>query len=1257
MKLLSKTGEFDDKVQKMKFYEIFLRTITSNKLIPVLSNKYMSLDEKPAFYKENFAEILKVASGVFPNLAHYTDDKEVLSLMDDLGHFIYKSDIFVDKINRVSKYLSTNDRADLVILIANNYKAYFNGIKPSQMPSIFIGPKGGVINSKIRSLLPPERSKFQLPEDMKITFISQELFSILKHKTNIKNSGVLADKLNCFNIQAYSFDNVISKIVSTMNKKIRKSPRRAAELIPKMVQSIFQIYLQDTESDRKFPDVTILLLTRSGHVNDAKNLYFGDGYPGGGIMEALYAGIDESVFIAKREELGFDEQDDETVEEFLKWIGVAQYPRIEKKKLKGPELDNEYEDYVFRNLKYPYKTSHGELYLSYEELRKDITSYQSDIYVDSIKELDDILNKAGFEDILTWLYYDNNLRNIIETGFESPGSSYGIWFQYKQQLRKPKPSETVSYLLWKLGEAEWVKTKSGRKVKPNICCLSKTLIDMSPLIEVPAFNIKYDTMSGSKIKYGDLEHVLTKLGASKDFSALSIETIYAILSNLEKVDHEGKKAGTIYRHILEGKPKEWASSLVNHPSRIAFAEHGKMLSRLGNKLSYFPVKDVFYVDNISFCKEIIDRFPLAQIGRRSGKDRVREIFAVKPLEDIRFSLLAEPDLHSLNSSFAKAFESFKPYILVFRLHKATFSAELNYTKRLKVSLCKTVSASYQFNDIDEKIKLNPYEHIKVGSVVYLLLDHSKEYSTIEDLKSDDIFCECLAEIISEVLKVGENYKDYYILFGKSIEERNLYIQRFLDDSELENLKLVKEQFYNLSDKQKNFWQCLLEAKGISTDLKEIIDENKLIEYLKKELLIENTLLKKIYENIYYDDYSSSSNLPYFKHLFKMVNISITTFNQHSPEQIDFTTYFDSEIMSEKYRLQKQYKSFVYNHLKSETIKNKEKFIDYVHGYENLSTTKYNINNELTLDKERYFNMLFDNPSFNDLKLSFRDLLQQDKIALDSIYNKNSKHFEKKLNETGSAYAEDIESFFNDKRNKSLLYFGESGELISRFEKLYSRPPSEGGGGQPIITKKKTIRINGKEEEYEEDQYEFLLRNIDEDLHINTYEIIPHEPQKPNESAKKGTNKGSGSDGGGGARKNAKEIGLLGEYYVYKTLIKIYSFEKVFWVSEYAKTANINPEGSDMIGYDLSYLDEYDRVHYVEVKSSKDDDYLFSISNAEIKFGERHGSDYEVILVLNVLDHNRTIRNIGNIFDYKADESFNSNDKFIVETDGFKIRFQ
>lgn len=382
---------------------------------------------------------------------------------------------------------------------------------------------------------------------------------------------------------------------------------------------------------------------------------------------------------------------------------------------------------------------------------------------------------------------------------------------------------------------------------------------MSPLIEIPAYNIKDEIFKHHNIQSEDIDHLLTKLlGASRDFAALPTETIYAILSKLESADPEGKKARAIYRQIIESKP-EWTKDVVNNEARRDFVERGKLLAQTDGKLGYFPVKEVYYVDNVTFCKEIMHKFPIAQIKSRSGKEQVWEIFGAKPLEDIRFSLASDPQLHSLNTQFARAFENFKPYILVFRLQKPNLTTELNQLKRLKIVLCTAISATYQLDDIESKLPLNPYEYIPVENSVYLLLDPTKEYKSITDLKKDFRFCESLAELITEILKVSENLKDYWVLFEKDNRDRDILIQRYMDDPGLENLKRARGLFHNLSNLQKDFWQCVLQARGSDKDLSEIADEKDLVEFLARELNLEEAFLQEIYEEIYYEDEDCESN--------------------------------------------------------------------------------------------------------------------------------------------------------------------------------------------------------------------------------------------------------------------------------------------------------------------------------------------------------------------------------------------------------------
>lgn len=394
MKLLAKKGDFDDKVEKMKFYHKLIEKMKLQKLIPVISNKYMAANENPFYYETNYAEILKQFPKIFEELALHTHDPDVRKLIADLEIKKYTPQQFIKRLNKISNQLTTDDRAELILMVAQNYINYFMPITKRKMPNLFIDEGGNVIDSNTQALTPPERAKFQLPGNVIITFISSELFQFLKNKSTAKTGRSLAEKLKCFNIQEYRFDSVIRRIVTSTKRYIRKNTGNEEDHIKNMLRSLFMIFKDDIDSE-KFPaNVNVPLITRKGESKDAKGLYLGKEYSAGKIMDALYSNIDDTVFVAKKDELGFDQDDEFKVTEFLEWIGVEKFPPIKIDETK----EKEYADYVLRKINYPYTTDHGQKYVSYEEFKQKAWSSPR-MTIGKISDIDAILEKARFEDI------------------------------------------------------------------------------------------------------------------------------------------------------------------------------------------------------------------------------------------------------------------------------------------------------------------------------------------------------------------------------------------------------------------------------------------------------------------------------------------------------------------------------------------------------------------------------------------------------------------------------------------------------------------------------------------------------------------------------------------------------------------------------------------------------------------------------------------------------------------------------------------
>ena len=715
MKLLARRGELDDKLTKMNFYKKLLTSIRKEALIPVLSNKYMSVEEKPVFYDIPLSETLETAPSDFPELALYTSDKEIQTLLHEpeLGIGPYSAAHLVKKLTNLSKNFTLDTRAHLIILLANNYDKCLKPLEPDKTPSLFVDDQGERIAANTKAFLPPERARFQLPKMVTLVFISSDLSADLRSKAGVKSNDALAEKLACFNVQPYRAAAVIRRIVVNTNRTIKKSPSKKKEYIQQMVQALFIISSDETTSDSKFPErVNVPLFTRKGVLRNARALYFGSEYSAGRMMDALYSGIDDTVFITNKDDLGLAEKPESEAIKFLKWVGVEDFPRMTIKNLEKESCESGYETFVLNNLKYPYQTTWFETYQDYNKL-KDYKQYRSVITVHDIPELEAILSKAKFEHVLSWLHLDPRIQELIKKGCEPSGSHFGLRLHKKQQLRNLREREISPYILWKLKAIKWVKAKSGQKVTPEKCCLSENLERMSPLIEIPEIDAKDPILKEMKVELRDLRYALSKIGASEDLTNLPTESIYSILSKLETADLEGSKAKSIYKGIINSKPKEWDSTLKESEAYQAFLKDGKILAKTDGKTAYIPVSKAYNVGYITFPKQIMNRFPIAEIPRRLGKERINDIFGIKPLEDIiGFLLASEPELRSINAQFSQHFETFKPYVLVFRHGTSKFSTEFNSLKKFKVCLCKRIDAKYSFDNQEWELTLNPYEHIQ-----------------------------------------------------------------------------------------------------------------------------------------------------------------------------------------------------------------------------------------------------------------------------------------------------------------------------------------------------------------------------------------------------------------------------------------------------------------------------------------------------------------------------------------------------------------
>lgn len=137
-------------------------------------------------------------------------------------------------------------------------------------------------------------------------------------------------------------------------------------------------------------------------------------------------------------------------------------------------------------------------------------------------------------------------------------------------------------------------------------------------------------------------------------------------------------------------------------------------------------------------------------------------------------------------------------------------------------------------------------------------------------------------------------------------------------------------------------------------------------------------------------------------------------------------------------------------------------------------------------------------------------------------------------------------------------------------------------------------------------------------------------------------------------KKKQEIGMVGEASVYKELLELYPDAR--WVSGNAEKAGRIVKGDDTCGYDIKYTDNNGVIQYVEVKSSRNEEITFSISNSELRFGCQNASCYEIIYVVIGEDGKPAHKpwRLGHLFEFADGESLLHNERFSIESDSYSI---
>ena len=1205
-------------IKESNFEAKLKEAIKQRKIFPAISNKYIDWSVLPAYYKEEeFAQFL--SPDVFDKLLHCCDTTEEEKFVTSLKPGVYKINRIINDIASKRHSIALNDYSKMVLLLHSYIEA------DAEIPGLLYDEKGELLEFS-SPIFFPHQNNYGLSSDIGVQIISRKLADALLKAAEVSSFALLSERLNKFRLRVFSFDEVAELIISHFG-----SGKSSVASVVDLSTQLFTLFNNEPNITGNWKGTPISLLSKRNKIVPADKLHFGKEY-NNPVAEDLF-NYDKNKLVASPEK--FKMVDAGNWLKYLSWAGVAMLPRRIKTKgereyaiycMKKFDFRNKIEDYYFRT--------------GFQGFKAELTGGYGTIDCTTIEDLEPILHNNSPEAVLTWLNEDDSIVKLLETDVEPAGSRLGFWFSAARNQRFVYGHLLKNYIRWKFSSSKWLNTESGTVENPDNCTTAATITsDFSPLIEKPLVN--YDMLKKKGISRDKADYLISLVGVHKSINSFSTATLYSILVKLRRIDSEGKKVRSIYNQLAVNFDERLLDRIDNDdPNYIEFTTKGEVFCK---SQSWVPVQEAWYVNDKRLGESIIRQFEVIEIDRRRGKEKIRKLFNVKPLEKIKLRLSSDPAPNPISPLFEQDLESFKPYVYVLR-QEADSGSEKNVIKEIRFKLVSNIEVTMAKNETEIHIKLEDFEYfyLRERSIIYiktpLYLD------SIDKLKQDVSFCSSIAEAFSALLDVDAQRQQIRELFSKSLSGRNDILRSELDDINLEKLARAREKLGITNSPKIEFWRSFVKCfRNKRLALDNYQDELLLAELIKLFPRYEQ-ILRTVFNEINYENTNGEFSSGMIVKLFAECGVTIKQFNAFHYPSIDI-----SELYQLTYKRARESYKDIFTQLCFRRCElgvfPKDSFTRLLSEYEGLTSPVVN---------EVNFNAASDLESAVREKFNIELFGTFDQCDINKIYFDNKEqliHAGSLANISRSL----VDQFLNENAAMdSLLYFNDKVDTIIQQMKSWTgggSKPGQGAGGP-----------SGKRLSFGKD---VIVYNDLADLKAKVDVLLNHAAGITQNTVKiskinlKASDK-PGNKGGktGGKRPVLKEdIGFLGEYIVYTHLLNtIKNKESVRWVSQYAKDCGINAAGKDGLGYDIEYIPNgATHPRYVEVKVVGWEN-AFHISAPEVKYGEQYKDNYEIFLLRNIENPAEAkIQRVVGIFNYKG-KSFTDNDLFTVVNDSFILKF-
>lgn len=1163
-----------------KLDDLLKEKIYNKKILPTIENVYISINDSPKYSDKAFSGVLNPK--IFSTLLKTTDNDYIEKFIkSDLGIGFFDYDEFCNLLNGDIEYYSLEDRVELIALINREYYKTHR----DTFPHLIVDSDGHSICDSAKVYpLPTEEQVIALPKWVDIKFLNPEMEQLLYTRLDLRNNRRgLAAALSRYNFEEYSFDRLLRGVVNQVNADLT-SVDKCCDIL----NWLWNYY--NLEDRQAIPDVKVKVICRDGSIHYAKECYIGSEY-GNNLGEKI-VGLYSDFFVAG-EALHIDCGDKNIIAGFLEWIGVSKYPRLVKKTLSYEERSG------FLSTCYPLYVQSDNRWYDQDEFY-----HIKEVSVGTFENFETILEKADFNDLVSWFILDNEIGSRINSETEEKNSFACItgWPGYKQNERKVAPVYIKSYLRYFLSTAKWIPNEEGLKEVPEYCCLEDNSLD--PFILVPNIDYSYiKDVVGRNCKK-EVDAILSRIGIADVFQEMSNRVVYEAFMRLPKLDPECKKARTLYRKIIRDgySPDAYKK---NNPAYNDFLDNGMVVARQDGYKKYVSVSAARYADKKVFSDDILKSFNMFDVDARSGEEKVKKLFGVKPLEYTNVEIVGSPDIHPLDEMFKKEYQRFVPFVFACRMGVKNSSADFRRLKSSKIILCSAITIKFKLGNEYKISELNDYEtvYLRKTNTAYVCVPHN--FSVFDELRQVFDFADAVAELITAILDVNEDKDFFRDLFRDSDYVRKKKMRSDKGDDNLELLTEARKRFNTEINLRDEFWMTIAEILHVSNVEITTSSADTLIAILQ--------LSKDIDAEVKFEDLSSYESIEALIGIFSSLQIDLDKYNAATVHTVDATKYWAYKLKMKMGEYRPKYQAYLVERFKNEVdcIKLYDQHIEQ-YGY-----LEPRIKNSLFVDVDELFE--------KEIGVGFEFL---DAYSADTIPALLEKEKSKLL----------ADKYKNLQTSPTII---EAYQVFGRTEELCKR--EEGNIVEPI---------SGPTPDQ-------MLKGLVADVFAapsNGFSDV---------TTKAVDNKHRGSDSSKNRRhakrihnestdKKKQEIGIVGEACVFKEILALYPDAR--WVSGNAEKAGYTVKGDDTCGYDIKYTDKHGTIQYVEVKASGNEEITFSLSNNELRFGCRNAACYEIIYVV-IGEDGMPLHQpwrLGHLFEFTDGEELFHNDRFSIESDSYSV---